>query len=76
MTLTKYLKLQKLGDEYMGLVHYTISSPLCIFEDINNKKKNKPRSYPDILMMILGGYYIQLSLPLVKKQPQKCVLKL
>ena len=50
----------------MGLVHYTISSPLCIFEDINNKK-NKPRSYPDILMMILGGYYIQLSLPLVKK---------
>ena len=63
-----------MGDEYLGLVHRTISFPLCIFEDFNNKKK--PRSYPDILMMVLGGYYIQLSLPLVKKQPQKCVLKL
>lgn len=26
--------------------------------------------------MLLGGYHIQVSLPLVKKQPQKCVLKL
>ena len=46
---------------------------LCIFEGSIIKKN---RGYSDILIMLLGGYHIQVSLPLVKKQPQKCVLKL